>query len=67
VRHRLWEIRSKFSRSQKDWYHDNFREQDAQAIVNTVRELSGELTKLKVKFKDSDEVLEAVQAEVGAV
>jgi hypothetical protein len=52
---------------QKRWYHENFREQDAQQIVNTVRELSGELTKLKMKFKDSDEVLEAVQAEVGAV
>ena len=40
---------------QKRWYHENFREQDAQQIVNTVRELSGELTKLKMKFKDSDE------------
>jgi len=44
-----------------------FREKDAQAIVTTVRELSGELTKLKMKFKDGDEVLEAARGEVGAV
>lgn len=52
----------------RSWYHtDPFREKDAQLIVNTVRELSGELTKLKMKFKDADEVLEAVQGEVGQV
>jgi hypothetical protein len=67
VRHRLWQIRHQFGDMQKRWYHENFREQDAQQIVNTVRELSGELTKLKMKFKDSDEVLEAAQGEVGAV
>lgn len=52
---------------QKRWYHENFREQDATHICATVKELSGELTKLKMKYRDGDEVLEAVHAEVGAV
>jgi hypothetical protein len=67
VRHRLWEIRHQFGDMQKRWYHENFRDQDATLITTTVRELSGELTKLKMKYRDGDEVLEAVSAEVGAV
>lgn len=67
VRHRLWQIRHQFGDMQKRWYHENFRDQDATQICATVKELSGELTKLKMKYKEADEVLEAVQAEVGAV
>jgi hypothetical protein len=67
VRNRIWKIRSEFAEMQRTWYHDPFREKDAQLIVNTVRELGGELTKLKMKFKDGDEVLEAARGEVGSV
>ena len=69
MRHRLWQIRQTFGEQQKRWYHENFREQDAQEIVNTVKERDVELVKLKVKLqKDAkDEVYEAAHSEVRSV
>jgi dynein heavy chain len=53
----------------KDWYSDPWRGPDIDAvqICATVKELSGELTKMKMKYKDGDEVLESVAAEIGVV
>jgi len=69
IRHRLWQIRQTFSEQQKRWYHENFREQDAQEIVQVVKERDTELVKLKVRLpKDSkDEVYEQAHAEVRSV
>ena len=66
VRHRLWDIRFTFARDQRTWYHENFREQDAAAIVATVKERESELVKLRAKLgRDvKDEVLEAATADV---
>jgi dynein heavy chain len=66
LRHRLWEIRQTFGEQQRRWYGENFRDQDAQAIVTTVAERSAELVKMKFALgRDTqDEVLAAATAEV---
>jgi hypothetical protein len=48
IRHKLWNIRLTFGEHQRRWYGENFRDQDAAAIVQTVKEREGELVKLKV-------------------
>ena len=65
-RHRLWTIRHVFADQKKHWYRDNFREQNAAEICQTVKERESELIKLKAKYcrDQKDEVLEQAQAEI---
>lgn len=67
IRHDIWHIRQTFLEQEQRWYRDNFREQDAQAIVTTVKESDSKLVKLGAKLDKKDEVLDAVKAEVKAV
>jgi dynein heavy chain len=69
VRHRLWQIRQTFGEQQRKWYGENFRDQDAAAVVATVGERATELVKLKLAFgRDAqDEVHAAATAEVNDV
>lgn len=67
IRHTIWNIRQTFGEQEQKWYRDNFREQDAQAIVATVSENESKLVKLGAKLGKPDEVLDAVKKEVKAV
>jgi len=66
IRHKLWQIRLTFGEQQRRWYGENFREQDAPAIVATVKERESELIKLKAQIgrDNKDEVHEAATREV---
>jgi len=66
IRHRLWDIRHTFAGQQRQWYQENFREQDAAVICATVRERESELIKLRAKMgrEVKDEVLEATTNDV---
>ena len=69
LRNRLWQIRQTFSDQQKRWYGENFRDQDAQLIVNTVNDRATELVKMKFVIGKNvdDEVHAAATAEVNDV
>lgn len=69
IRHQLWTIRETFGNAKRRWYDEDFRDQDAALIVQTVKEKEGELTRLKAALgRDTkDEVLAAATAEVKAV
>lgn len=67
LRHQIWHIRQSFGEQEQRWYRDNFREQDAQAIVSTVQENESKLVKIGARLDKKDEVLDAVKAEVKAV
>jgi len=66
LRQRLWTIRHDFGNDNKRWYRENFRDQDALKIVETVKANESELVKIKAKMgRDTkDEVLEAATTEV---
>jgi len=66
VRHRLWQIRQTFGEQQRRWYGENFRDQDAAAIVATVAERATELVKMKMAIgrETQDEVHAAATMEV---
>jgi hypothetical protein len=69
MRHTIWNIRETFGNNSQKWYNDNFRDLDAEAIVEEVDARNTELLRLQKKmgFEAKDAVLDAARGEVAKV
>lgn len=67
LRFTLWNNRNEFDKLQRKWYQENFKEQNAEEIIETVRKYNTQNMKIRrTEFAadEKDEVLEALTAEV---
>jgi dynein heavy chain len=69
MRHTIWNIRDSFGTNTQKWYNDNFKDLDAEAIVEEVDARNTELLRLQKKlgFDAKDAVLDAAKGEVAKV
>jgi hypothetical protein len=68
-RQTIWNNWDTFTSHKKTWYLNNFREQDAEAIVKTVNKFAKENMDMKMRMnkEDTDEVLEELTKDVNEV
>ena len=67
LRFTLWYNRNEFDKLQRKWYQENFKEQNADEIIETVRKYNTQNMKIRrTEFAadEKDEVLEALTSEV---